>query len=122
MYANGLLHVPAIHSYSVVGGLVSSTHALLVSAKQLQNWSPMEARVVSRAIVKSQHFAEITVLLDNGELLTFLGPARKNRPEALKDCLELRKVAAKCTDDLKLLQLKKRKLELEDTTWTMKLG
>lgn len=82
----------------------------------------MEARVVSRAIVKSQHFAEITVLLDNGDLSTFLGPARKNRPEALKDCLELRKVAVKCTDDLKLLQLKKRKMELEDTTWTMKLG
>ena len=82
----------------------------------------MEARVVSRAIMKGQHFAEITLLLDNGELSTFLGPARKNRPEALKDCLELRKVAAKCTDDLKLLQLKKRKVELEDTTWTVKLG
>jgi len=82
----------------------------------------MEARVVSRAIVKGQHFAEITLLLDNGELSTFLGPARKNRPEALKDCLELRKIAAKCTDDLKLLQLKKRKVELEDTTWTVKLG
>ena len=78
--------------------------------------------MVSRAIVKGQHFAEITVLLDNGELSNLLGPARKNRPEALKDCLELRKVAAKCTDDLKLLQLKRKKAELEDTTWTVKLG
>eukprot|EP00913_Durusdinium_trenchii_P028256 g26486.t2 len=80
----------------------------------------MEARAVSRAIVKGQHFAEITVLLDNGELSTLLGPARRNRPEALKDCLELRKVAMKCTDDSKLLILKKRKKELEDVTWTVK--
>lgn len=75
---------------------------------------------MSRAIVKGQHFAEITVLLDNGELSTLLGPARRNRPEALKDCLELRKVAMKCTDDSKLLILKKRKKELEDVTWTVK--
>lgn len=120
MYANGLLHIPAI------GLLEDKLTSKTPSNNFLYNWTTgqlaMEARVVSRAIVKSQHFAEITVLLDNGDLSTFLGPARKNRPEALKDCLELRKVAVKCTDDLKLLQLKKRKMELEDTTWTMKLG
>ena len=60
----------------------------------------MEARVVSRVLQKGQHFAEITVLLDSGSLTTVLGPGRKNRSEALKDCLELRKVAQKCDDQL----------------------
>ncbi|CAE7490826.1 unnamed protein product [Symbiodinium natans] len=81
----------------------------------------MEAKVVSRAITKGGvFFAEITALLDVGELGTVVGPARRNRQEALKDCLELRKVAAKCTDDPKLLQVKTRKEELEDITWTVK--
>ncbi|CAJ1354983.1 unnamed protein product, partial [Effrenium voratum] len=80
----------------------------------------MEARVVSRAITKGEHFAEITALLDTGNLTTLLGPARRNRQEALKDCLELRKVVAKCLDDSKLGQAKKRKKELDDTVWTVK--
>lgn len=81
----------------------------------------MEAKVVSRAITKGGvFFAEITALLDVGELATVVGPARRNRQEALKDCLELRKVAAKCTEDSKLLQVKKRKEELEEITWTVK--
>lgn len=81
----------------------------------------MEARAATRAIVeKGQHFAEVTVLLDNGELTSLLGPARRNRQEALKDCLELRRISLKCTDDPKLSQVKAKKKELEQTVWTVK--
>ncbi|CAE8607916.1 unnamed protein product, partial [Polarella glacialis] len=52
-----------------------------------------------------------------------LGPVRRTRPEALKDCIELRKVAEKGGIDPTLSKLKQRSEELEDTTWThLQLG
>jgi len=76
-----------------------------------------------------QHFSEVTVFLATGEETRMRGPARRNKQEALKDCLELRKVAIKCGSDPSLLaafpdmclrQVRQRKKELEDIVWTVK--
>lgn len=80
-----------------------------------------EAPAVTRAVVDGgQHFAEVTVFLESGQEGSLRGPARKNRQEALKDCLELRKVAVKNTDDPGLFAIRQRKKELASITWTMK--
>lgn len=70
---------------------------------------------------RGQHFAEVAVFLVSGGLGAKLrGPGRRDRREALKDCLELRKVAVKCTGDPTLFKLRQRKKELDSTTWTVK--
>lgn len=67
-----------------------------------------------------QHFAEVTVFLDVGGESKARGPGRRNRQEALKDCLELRKLAVKSTGDPSLFQVRKFSKELKDTVWTVK--
>lgn len=67
-----------------------------------------------------QHCAEVTVFLDVGGETRVRGPGRRNRQEALKDCLELRKVAVKCTRDPSLFLVRKLSKELKDTVWTVK--
>lgn len=79
------------------------------------------APAITRVVLEqNQHAAEVTVYLDNGQVTKLRGPPRRGRPEALKDCLELRKVAVKCTDDPSLRQVRLCKKELEGTTWTVK--
>lgn len=79
------------------------------------------APAVSKAVAEQgKHFAHITVFLDSGQEVSLRGPARRNRQEALKDCLELRKIAVKSTDDPSLFEVRQRKRELEDITWTVK--
>merc|ERR1719271_388532 len=80
-------------------------------------FAPAQTQAV---IDKGQHFAEVTVFLKNGEEAKLRGPPRRNRNEALKDCLELRKIGMKSTDDPSLFQVRQRKKELETITWTMK--
>eukprot|EP00929_Paragymnodinium_shiwhaense_P099689 TRINITY_DN6147_c0_g1_i1.p1 TRINITY_DN6147_c0_g1~~TRINITY_DN6147_c0_g1_i1.p1 ORF type:complete len:429 (+),score=123.69 TRINITY_DN6147_c0_g1_i1:146-1432(+) len=79
------------------------------------------APAITRVVVeRNQHLAEVTVFIRGGLETPLRGPPRRNRQEALKDCIELRKVAVKCTDDPSLFKLRQRKKELDETTWTMK--
>lgn len=47
-----------------------------------------------------------------------LGPPRRTKREALKDCIELRTAALKSGADPTLAKLRKKSEELEDITWT----
>lgn len=81
----------------------------------------LDAPAVSKAIAEGgSHFAQVTVFLDIGGEVKIRGPARRNRQEALKDCLELRKLAAKSTGDPSQFSLRQRVKELKETVWTVK--
>eukprot|EP00927_Polykrikos_kofoidii_P066727 TRINITY_DN62289_c0_g1_i1.p1 TRINITY_DN62289_c0_g1~~TRINITY_DN62289_c0_g1_i1.p1 ORF type:complete len:412 (+),score=62.43 TRINITY_DN62289_c0_g1_i1:153-1388(+) len=79
------------------------------------------APAVTRAVTEGgKHLAEVIVFLHGGEETRLRGPMRRNRQEALKDCLELRKVAVQVAGDPSLFALRQRKKKLEDTVWTVK--
>lgn len=81
----------------------------------------MEAPAVSRVLQdRGQHLAEVQVFLSCGEVVRVSGPARRTRQEALKDCLELRKVAVKSIHDPSLFELRQLVKALKDQTWTVK--
>lgn len=82
-----------------------------------------EAPAVTRAVAEQdgKHLAEVSVFLLDGDGETRLrGPSRQTRQAALKDCLEMRKVAVKCVGDSSLFQLRQLIKDLRDTTWTVK--
>lgn len=68
------------------------------------------------------HHAELIVHVFAGPLdpkpVQVRGPARRDRRAALKDCIELRRAAEKNKGDPSIEGILKRKLELQDTTWT----
>mmetsp|Transcript_159745 Transcript_159745/g.508468 ORF Transcript_159745/g.508468 Transcript_159745/m.508468 type:complete len:409 (-) Transcript_159745:722-1948(-) len=81
----------------------------------------MQAPAATRVLQeRGQHVAEVQVFLDSGEVARLSGPARRARQEALKDCLEMRRVGVKSTHDASLFQLRQLVKELKQQTWTVK--